>query len=108
MMKGSMEVQFHLHKKDFKETDHLKDHFHGKEFYRTGNVWPLARGFKLYKLSGKKIGGSVKFFIPRSIQVQPVPNQETEGGIQMKQPENSNFLDTGTLPGGPSPSGSHV
>jgi hypothetical protein len=44
MMKGSMEeVQFHLHKKDFKETDHLKDHFHGKEFYRTGNVWPLAR-----------------------------------------------------------------
>ena len=53
MMKGSMEVQFHLHKKDFKETDHLKDHFHGKEFYRTGNVWPLARGFKLYKLSAK-------------------------------------------------------
>ena len=54
------------------------------------------------------IAGSIKFFIPRSIQVQPAPNQETEGGIQMKQPENSNFLDTGTLPGGPSPSGSHV
>ena len=53
MMKGSMEVQFQLHKKDFKETDHLKDHFHGKELYRTSNVWPLARGFKLYKLSAK-------------------------------------------------------
>ena len=54
------------------------------------------------------MAGSIIFFIPRSIQVQPAPNQETEGGIQMKQPENSNLLDTGTLPGGPSPSGSHV
>ena len=49
MMKGSMEVQFHLHKKDFKETDHLKDHFHGKVFYRTGNGLPLAKGHLISK-----------------------------------------------------------